>query len=299
MLSTSSSLAVANFRSTTPTSNPQTIDHRPAVAPSQIALLTAAVALLACTQTQAQTPPTRPDAGSVLQQQGSQPLELPLGAPRVLPPVFTPKPELDALPSATVLVRSFSFSGNTVFSTAQLLTLVTTTTGTTATLATLNEAAGAIRQFYRARGYLLAQAYLPRQDVTSGNIEITVLEGSLGRARVTNSTTSTTSQTGQPSRLRPSFAQGVLDARAAHPESSLADLYDPITMPPDLTKAHQKLDAAVDAAYFAAHATDGAKKTWRNDAERVAFLFTLYQKFTSFLPTDAATPKRLKKRNQA
>ncbi len=92
-----------------------------------------------------------------------------------------------------------------------------------------------------------------------------------------------------------SAAQGVLDARAAHPESSLADLYDPVTMPPDLTKAHQKLDAAVDAAYFAAHAADGAKKTWRNDAERVAFLFTLYQKFTSFLPTESAKPKGVRK----
>lgn len=81
-----------------------------------------------------------------------------------------------------------------------------------------------------------------------------------------------------------SAAQGVLDARSAHPESSLADLYDPVTMPPDLTKAHQKLDAAVDAAYFAAHDADSAKKTWRNDAKRVAFLFTLYQRFTSFLP---------------
>ena len=89
-----------------------------------------------------------------------------------------------------------------------------------------------------------------------------------------------------------SAAQGVLDARAAHPESSLADLYDPVAMPPDLMKAHQKLDAAVDAAYFAAHAADGAKKTWRNDAERVAFLFTLYQKFTSLLPVDSAKPKR-------
>ena len=92
-----------------------------------------------------------------------------------------------------------------------------------------------------------------------------------------------------------SAAQGVLDARAAHPESSLADLYDPVAMPPDLTKAHQKLDAAVDAAYFAAHAADGAKKSWRNDAERVAFLFTLYQKFTSFLPTDAVKAKRARK----
>ncbi len=88
-----------------------------------------------------------------------------------------------------------------------------------------------------------------------------------------------------------SAAQGVLDARAAHPESSLADLYDPVTMPPDLVKAHQKLDSAVDAAYYAAHAADGAKKTWRNDAERVAFLFTLYQKFTTLLPSDAPRAK--------
>jgi hypothetical protein len=89
-------------------------------------------------------------------------------------------------------------------------------------------------------------------------------------------------------------AQGVLDARAAHPESSLADLYDPVTMPPDLVKAHQKLDSAVDAAYYAAHAADGAKKTWRNDAERVAFLFTLYQKFTTLLPSDSPKAKRPK-----
>jgi len=94
-------------------------------------------------------------------------------------------------------------------------------------------------------------------------------------------------------------AQGVLDARTAHPESSLADLYDPVAMPPDLTKAHQKLDAAVDAAYFAAHEEDGAKKKWRNDAQRVAFLFTLYQKFTSFLPTDSAKPTRSRKTNTA
>ena len=44
-------------------------------------------------------------------------------------------------------------------------------------------------------------------------------------------------------------AQAVLDARAAHPEASLADLYDPIAMPPDLRRAHQALDKAVDVAY--------------------------------------------------
>lgn len=71
-------------------------------------------------------------------------------------------------------------------------------------------------------------------------------------------------------------AQGVLDARAAHPDSSLADLYDPVAMPPNLRKAHQALDKAVDAAY--------GKKLFTSDADRVAFLFELYHKYTSLLP---------------
>lgn len=44
-------------------------------------------------------------------------------------------------------------------------------------------------------------------------------------------------------------AQAVLDARLQFPEASLADLYDPLTMPPVLLKAHQTLDKAVDTAY--------------------------------------------------
>jgi hypothetical protein len=43
-------------------------------------------------------------------------------------------------------------------------------------------------------------------------------------------------------------AKNVLDARVQFPESTLADLYDPLTMPPVLLKAHQQLDKAVDAA---------------------------------------------------
>jgi hypothetical protein len=84
----------------------------------------------------------------------------------------------------------------------------------------------------------------------------------------------------------------VLDARAQFQQgeqpASLADLYDPLTMPPALLKAHQKLDAAVDAAY----ALCGGKKTWKNDAERVAFLFELYQRITSLLPADKPKRKR-------
>ena len=84
-----------------------------------------------------------------------------------------------------------------------------------------------------------------------------------------------------------SAAQSVLDARAQFPGSTLADLYDPLTMPPALVKAHQKLDAAVDAAY--------GRKNFRNDAERVAFLFELYQRLTSLLPA-AAKPRKARPR---
>ncbi|MBR4311647.1 MAG: hypothetical protein IKT79_11515, partial [Akkermansia sp.] len=67
------------------------------------------------------------------------------------------------------------------------------------------------------------------------------------------------------------LAQGVLDARALYPDSSLADLYDPLTMPPELVAAHRKLDAAVEKAY-------GRK--FKDDAERVAYLFERYSELT-------------------
>jgi len=73
----------------------------------------------------------------------------------------------------------------------------------------------------------------------------------------------------------------VLDTRAQFPGATLADLYDPLSMPPALLKAHHKLDAAVDKAY--------GKTGFKSDAERVAFLFARYQALTSLLPV--AQPK--------
>ena len=79
-------------------------------------------------------------------------------------------------------------------------------------------------------------------------------------------------------------AQAVLDARAAHPEACLADLYDPLTMPANLTKAHADLDRAVDACYRA--------KPFDSDRERVEFLFALYEKLTAPLTAGLNEPKR-------
>ena len=67
-------------------------------------------------------------------------------------------------------------------------------------------------------------------------------------------------------------AQAILDARALYPDSSLADLYDPVTMPPELLKAHRDNDRAVMAAY-------GFPATLQ-ESDIVARLFTLYSTLT-------------------
>ena len=62
-------------------------------------------------------------------------------------------------------------------------------------------------------------------------------------------------------------------------------------MPLALVKAHQKLDAAVEKAYELHGAVPG-KKSYKNDAERVAYLFELYQRLTSLLPSETSRKKR-------
>ncbi len=81
-------------------------------------------------------------------------------------------------------------------------------------------------------------------------------------------------------------AQAVLDARAQFPDASLADLYDPLTMPPALLKAHQTLDRAVDTAY--------GRRDFKSEAERVAFLFVLYEQYVQRLPVTKGNKKKEK-----
>ena len=82
------------------------------------------------------------------------------------------------------------------------------------------------------------------------------------------------------------LAQAVLDARARYPNSTLANLYDPDQMPPDLRKAHRALDRAVDRRYRATRFT--------SERERVEFLFALYEKMRT--PLDATRMGRRKRR---
>lgn len=68
-------------------------------------------------------------------------------------------------------------------------------------------------------------------------------------------------------------AQGILDARALYPDSSLADLYDPLTMPPELRAAHNRNNIAVMKAY--------GFPTSMSEADCVAALMKMYQSLTS------------------
>ncbi|MDD9962270.1 MAG: class I SAM-dependent DNA methyltransferase [Gammaproteobacteria bacterium] len=90
-----------------------------------------------------------------------------------------------------------------------------------------------------------------------------------------------------PSKLEP-FAQAVLDARAAHSDATLADLYDPDLMPPNLRRAHQALDGAVDRLYRGAG--------FASERERFEHLFKLYERIRAPLEVLARNkPKRRRK----
>ncbi|MES2097293.1 MAG: DNA methyltransferase [Pseudomonadota bacterium] len=80
------------------------------------------------------------------------------------------------------------------------------------------------------------------------------------------------------------LAQAVLDARTAHPTSSLADLYDPDTMPGDLRRAHHALDLAVDKLYRAA--------PFASDRDRVEHLFGRYEALVNPLETKGVKANR-------
>ena len=83
-------------------------------------------------------------------------------------------------------------------------------------------------------------------------------------------------------------AMAILDARSQFPDASLADLYDAVAMPTQLRKAHTELDKAVDTVY--------GKKNFTSEAERIAFLFELYQRYSSLIPPDKPVRKRRARR---
>ena len=80
-------------------------------------------------------------------------------------------------------------------------------------------------------------------------------------------------------------AQTIINIRNEYNSNSLAELYDQSSMPPNLKKAHNELDKAVDLAY--------RSQPYISEAKRMEYLFELYEKYTA----DLFTKEKPKKKN--
>jgi hemolysin activation/secretion protein len=147
-----------------------------------------------------------PDAGRVLEESktGGAP-QPPRPAPRldVQEPV---RPALTAPDSFRVLVKGFRITRATAFAEANLTPLLKDYVGRELSLADLEEAAAVITRFYRDRGYFVARAYVPAQEIREGIVEITVLEGRLGALKIFV-------PEGRRSETSPRLVRGILSAQ--------------------------------------------------------------------------------------
>lgn len=128
---------------------------------------------------------TVPDAGSILRDQQKPALQLPS---RPAPPLKVDEPTRPALqPSAErFLLKAFRISGNSAYGEAELAALLQQYLGKEMGFADLESAAARLTRHYRERGYLVARAYLPAQQIKDGVVEIAVLEGRFGSVKLNN-----------------------------------------------------------------------------------------------------------------
>ncbi|HEU0233508.1 MAG TPA: ShlB/FhaC/HecB family hemolysin secretion/activation protein [Gallionella sp.] len=130
--------------------------------------------------------PVAPDAGQTIRELQKQPDS---NTPKAIVPLHL---EGDTARKDTVNddarieVKAIHVSGSSAFAAAELEALVADLVGSERTLAELDKAAGRITAWYRERGYVVARAYLPVQEIKDGVVVISVLEGRLDKQRVSN-----------------------------------------------------------------------------------------------------------------
>lgn len=143
------------------------------------ALLTAG--LCAASTAFAQTPPS----SGQLMEATKPPPQVPPADPNVIvkPPEAPPAPKVEA-PELRFTPQGFRFTGNTVISSEELTALLAPYAFHEVDLDGLNEIVDKVKAFYRQRGYFLAVAFLPKQNISDGVVTIGILEGRLGRITI-------------------------------------------------------------------------------------------------------------------
>jgi hemolysin activation/secretion protein len=172
------------------------------VQPKHTALVALLIGGFAAQGAFAQLAQVRPDAGQLLEQQRNTVPAPARPGSEVMPREEQPRPAMRGSASLKVTVKQFKITGNRIYSEEQLLPTLKESYGKELDFEGLTDAANAVRAFYRANGYFLAQAYLPAQQIRDGVVEIAILEGRLGNVEL---------KPDAQSRLRPEFARGILD----------------------------------------------------------------------------------------
>jgi len=124
------------------------------------------------------------DIGRVLDQVKEKPAAPPMKPGRIeneLPPAAAPAP---SQAGTQVTVREFRITGATVFSASELQQVLTPYKGRRLSLEQLQQAGAALTAYYRDKGYFVAYAYLPPQEIKDGLVQIAVLEGSVDKVQI-------------------------------------------------------------------------------------------------------------------
>lgn len=126
---------------------------------------------------------TAPDAGQVLRQQTAPALQAPRPATGLR--LITPPSEPTLPGGAKVALQSVGIQGNTVLTEAQLLSALGSVSGQSFDMAGLRGLAEKVAAAYHDAGYPFARAFLPQQQLTSGQLTIEVVEGRYGEVKAT------------------------------------------------------------------------------------------------------------------
>lgn len=162
-----------------------------------------------------------PDAGQILRELRQPP------SPGVLPPPSStpvePAPET-AVDEIKVTITKFDISGNTAISNEDLQDQLTEQLGRRLGLSDLRNAAARLTALYRERGYPVARAYLPAQDIRGGKVSIVILEGNIGKVLLRNASTC-------PTKGRLPSSRTPLPARSSGPTRSTVACCSSTTYP--------------------------------------------------------------------
>ena len=133
-----------------------------------------------------QAAPTPPDSGQIMREIQKQPVP---SAPVTVNPLRINEestPKKTSADDVHIAVKMIRLTGHKSFTTDELASLVANLAGGEHTLTELNAGVERITAFYRERGFVVARAYLPEQDIKNGVVVIDVIEGLVGQKRVTN-----------------------------------------------------------------------------------------------------------------